>query len=273
MSRTTSRAISLLTVAVLTAVASCSSDDPSDGSATNGTITATTTTTAGGSDTPADGSTEDTSSQPTDPSTDSAVPSSTTTSTTIVADSGGGVSPTTTTEPPAETTTSTTTTTTTPPAAGECLTGVWRLRSQEFLDEIIAIAGTPELTDWTFVGGEYLVTLGADGTYRGERKAWQTRIATAQGAIITTISSDDAGTYTVDGNQLSIADSGGPADVTLQLDTGGGVQDLPIGGQQTVGTDAISGTGTYECTGDVLAVTLVDYPGTTGDFTVTFDRA
>jgi hypothetical protein len=185
---------------------------------------------------------------------------------------------TTTTTTTTSTTTTTTTTTTVPPAPGECLIGTWSLRSQEFLDEIAA-AIPPEMTggaavDWKYVSGEYLITMNADGTTRGQRLAWTHRLSTPQGALVTTIDSDDPGTYTVDGNAITVLDSASEATVRLQIEIGGVLQDLPIGGTQTVGTDAISGSGTFECAGDVLSITVTDLPDAPpGGITVTLDRA
>ncbi len=73
-----------------------------------------------------------------------------------------------------------------------CLVGTWSLRSDAFLDQIVAAAGSGQISDISHVGGDYLITLNAD-----------------------------------------------------------------------VGTGAISGEGTYECTGDVLVVNVVDaeFPG------------
>lgn len=215
---------------------------------------------------------------------DTAEATTSTTSTTLALVGGGASSGTDTTAPPATTaapettTTELVTTTTEPPNPGDCLVGVWRLRSQEFLDAIIAtipadIAGSG-LQSWTHESGEYLMTLGADGSYLGERKAWTHRISTAEGALITTIDSTDPGTYSVDGNNISINDPGSPATVTLQFDDGSGPQSLPFGGTQTVGADAVSGTGTFTCEGDVLSATILDLPDAPPEgFTATWDRA
>ena len=207
----------------------------------------------------------------------------TSTPTTTIVDGGGGATTEeepTDTEPPATTAAPTTerVTTTTLPDPGECLVGVWRLRSQEFLDEIIstipAEVAASGLQSWTHVSGEYLMTLGDDGTYLGERKEWTHRLKTAQGALITTINSTDPGTYTVDGNNISVTDPGSPATVTLQFDDGSGPQSLPFGSTQTVGTSAVSGSGTFTCENDVLSATITDLPDAPpGGISATWDRA
>lgn len=169
------------------------------------------------------------------------------------------------TETTAETTTGSTATTTAttvdepttaPPAATDCLIGTWRLRSQEFVD--VAFAAGEGILGVTHVGGEYLITMNADGTYLGERKEWQLRLETPDGALVTTISSEDPGTYTATESEIAVSDAGGEATVRLQIDVGGTLQDLPTGGNQTVGADALSGEGTYVCSGDVLTLNVVD---------------
>lgn len=145
-----------------------------------------------------------------------------------------------------------------------CLTGVWRLRSQEFLDEIVRVAGQGQGFQITHRSGEYTVTLRSDGTYTGRRNQWQFGTSSPQGTLVTTIDSTDPGSWSSTGNQLSISDPGSPATVTLQLEVGGQLQTLPFGlGSQTVGSDAISGTGTFTCEDEVLTTT---YEGVTATF-------
>ena len=163
------------------------------------------------------------------------------------------------------------TSTTDPPNPGDCLVGIWELRSQEFLDELTTTFGDGVPTDWQHVGGVYLVTINADGTYLGERDAWQFRIATPEGAIVTTTTSSDPGTYEVDENIITFNDLPSEATVKLQLESGGTLVDLPIGGTQTVDTDSLSGAGEFTCIGDILTTALVDeaYPD---GVKATFDR-
>ena len=137
-----------------------------------------------------------------------------------------------------------------------CLTGIWRLRSQEFLDEITRLAGQGQQIDITHRSGEYRMTLRDDGTSVGERDQWKFGASTPQGTIVTTIDSTDPGTWTASGNNLTISDPGSPATVTLELEVGGQLQQIPLGlGNQTVGGEAISGTGTFTCEDEVLTTT------------------
>lgn len=145
-----------------------------------------------------------------------------------------------------------------------CLTGTWRLRSQEFLDEIIRIAGQGQDLNIVYRSGEYLVILREDGTYTGRRDQWQFGTSTAQGTLVTTIDSTDPGTWNASDNNVTISDPGSPATVTLQIEVGGQLQSLPFGfGNQTAGTEGISGTGTFTCDEEVLTT---KYDGVTATF-------
>ncbi|MEQ8438808.1 MAG: hypothetical protein RIB65_15040 [Ilumatobacter fluminis] len=145
-----------------------------------------------------------------------------------------------------------------------CLTGVWRLRSQEFFEEIVRVTGGGAGLQIAHRSGEYTVTLRSDGTYTGRRNQWQFGSSTPQGTLVTTIDSTDPGTWSSSGNQLTISDPGSPATVTIQLEVGGQLQNLPFGvGNQTVGSEAIAGTGTFTCEDQVLTTT---YEGVTATF-------
>lgn len=160
-----------------------------------------------------------------------------------------------------------------PPSGADCVPGTWTLRSQEFLDSIITAMGPAgaEITEWTHSGGQYIATFGADGSLLTERQDWQFRIGTPEGTLVSTITSSDTGSWSVDGDQMTIEDGGSEAEVRLQIEVGGQLQDLPIGGTQTVGTDPISGTGTYSCEGDVLTAMVLP-PEETVMVQATWDR-
>ncbi len=212
--------------------------------------------------------------------TDTTSTTSTTLETAGDADADAGASD------PVETTTTTaapaaetTTTTTTEPAGGTtdvaCIVGQWRLRDQDFVDQLAAsVAADTGVgdVDWSYVSGEYLYDINPDGTTRGQRIAWTTRLSSPEGAIITTIDSDDPGTWSVEGSTISIVDEGSTATVTTGIEIGGVVQPLP-GGGQTVGTEGLSGSGTFECGDDVISITLTDLPDAPpGGFTVTLEQ-
>ena len=137
-----------------------------------------------------------------------------------------------------------------------CLPGTWRLRSQEFLDQIAAAAGDADV-DMSHRSGEYRISLRDDGSYTGYRDEWQFGVTTPQGTLVTTIDSVDPGTWTTSGDQLTVADQGSDASVRIQIEVGGELQDLPFGGTQSIGTDAFSGTGTFTCEDETLT-TVID---------------
>lgn len=144
-----------------------------------------------------------------------------------------------------------------------CLPGTWRLRSQEFLEQIVAATGAAGDFEMKYRSGEYRISIRDDGTYTGYRDEWQFGVESPQGTLVTTIDSADPGTWTANDDRLTIDDHGGNATVTLQIETGGQLQDLPFAGTQSVGTDAISGTGTFTCEDDILTT---DVQGVTAIF-------
>ncbi|MEL6891240.1 MAG: hypothetical protein AAFP84_06575 [Actinomycetota bacterium] len=247
-------------VAGLLAIAACGD---SEDSADSGAVTATTEDPAGDTD-------------------------STTTSTVALAgganDAGG--EPTTTpapaeTAPPptsaAETTTTAASTTTVPadPDPAGCLVGRWRVRDDSFFEAILASVPTADgFGGIEYVSGDYFVTFGADGATQGERLAWTFKLLGDEGNLITTIDSVDPGTYEVDGDEISLNDSGASTTtVKVQVEIGGVVQDLPTGAQ-SVSTPGVTGSGTFSCDDEALTVTLVDLPDAPPEgFTVAFDRA
>ena len=132
-----------------------------------------------------------------------------------------------------------------------CLPGTWRLRSQEFLEGIVAASGGADL-NMSYRSGEYRVVFRADGTATGYRDQWQFGAGTPQGVLVTTINSTDPATWTVSDGQLTLDDQGSTAEVTLQIEVNGQLRNFPVAGTQSIGTDAISGTGTFTCEDDVL---------------------
>lgn len=157
--------------------------------------------------------------------------------------------------------TTTTTTTTVPDECG--LVGVWRLRDQEFFDQIAAATGTGAAI--TYESGNYFFDINADGTAVGRRDAWSFRVASAEGDLITEITSTDPGTWSADGSILDFVAGSGEATVKLWIDAGGQLISLPA--QNVEPQDAIGGSAEYTCEGDVLRTVEVE----TGMFS-TFDR-
>ena len=158
----------------------------------------------------------------------------------------------------ATTDTSEAATTTTAGDVGACsLVGVWRLRGQEFFDSIADASGADG--DFSHVSGSYLVEMRADGTSVGTRQAWTFRIATAEGAIVMTITSEDPGTWTADAERIEVIETGGTeALVSMAIEVNGQLMPMPVGSQVPVDTAGFQGAGAYTCVGDVLTIFVED---------------
>lgn len=132
----------------------------------------------------------------------------------------------------------------------ECVVGTWLLRSQPFLDQIGTASGQNAAISYR--SGEYRLQINDDGSFTGFRDAWGFDIASSEGTINLTIDSVDPGEWSTTDDTITIVDFGGEATVTFSVNG----QSVPFGGTQTVGSEAISGSGSYECTGSVLTATV-----------------
>jgi Zn-dependent metalloprotease len=152
--------------------------------------------------------------------------------------------------PNSGTTTTTGVTTTTLTTPDECdLVGLWRLRDQEFFDQIAELAGGG--ATMTYESGDYLFEFGADGTAVGYRAAWSFRVSSPQGDLITAITSTDPGTWSADSSVLNFSSEAGDATVDLWIESGG--QRIPLPTQSVdLPAEAIAGSAQYTCEGDVL---------------------
>jgi hypothetical protein len=164
--------------------------------------------------------------------------------------------PTTTTAAP--TTTTTTPTTTTTQATADCVVGTWEFDSEAFLDSLVESFGGEVPGEVSFAGGSYIIELTEEGTMTAVRDQWQFRFATDEGAIVNTIDGTDSGTYSIDGNTMTVMTERSEVSVTVQAEVDGELVDLPFGGAQTIDEDTFSGTGTFECNGDSMSVTFDD---------------
>lgn len=144
----------------------------------------------------------------------------------------------------------------------DCVVGTWRLRSQEFLDQIVQAYGDGSIS---YQGGEYVTTFGEDGQFRGERRAWRFAIATDGQQIGVTIDSVETGTWTLDpaGTLLQIDESDSDATVAMTLNG----DPFPIGAQSFSSPSV--GSAAFDCAGDVLTMTITDDGATA---TATLDR-
>jgi len=154
-----------------------------------------------------------------------------------------------------------TTTVTVEVVEAECVEGVWVLRSQEFLDQIVGQMGQGATA--AYRSGEYRIELRGDGGYTGYRNQWSFDITITEGTITVTIDSTDPGEWSVDAAQenLTVVDYGSEAVVSFSVNG----MELPGTGMQSVGTEGFSGTAPYTCDGDVLVATFTGV-------TATFDR-
>lgn len=201
----------------------------------------------------------------------------------LVAAACGGTTgdTTTTTEAPEETTTTggqeittssepSTTTTSAPGATGGtagCLEGDWVLDNEALIEQIFADmldeeAGLGEVSP---AGGDLGVTFDDNGTVAISRDDWGFVIESEDGAFKILISGDQTGTWSVDGNELSISlDEGPPPDVTTSLIVDG--QEVPLSQSPVdVPSEAFSSSSAFSCSGDTFSVTA-------DEFTSTFNR-
>jgi hypothetical protein len=177
-------------------------------------------------------------------------------------DDGAESSTTTTTAAPtsAESTTTTAARTTTTAAAArqegaECLIGQWELDSQLFFDSLFeTFGGELGMEDAAFehVSGTYRVSMTGEGGYTGTRDEWTFRFSIPEGGFQTIIDGTDAGSYTVDGDQLTISDVVSETDVSFFAEADGEMFEVPSG--PGVPSDALGGQSTFTCSGDALTV-------------------
>lgn len=146
----------------------------------------------------------------------------------------------------------------------DCIVGTWRLRSQEFLDQIVQAYG--EGSRIQHRSGEYVTTFGDAGEFRGERRAWQFGIETEGQLFGVTIDSVETGTWSLDptGTLLLIDETSSDATVSMTLNG----DPMPIG-PQSISSPSLGGSATFECAGDVLTMTITD---SGGDVAATLDR-
>jgi hypothetical protein len=162
------------------------------------------------------------------------------------------------------TTTSATTTTTTEPkaqaaASGECVVGTWEQRAQEFIDaiaETFIALDDPLLEGATlkFVEGSYQVEFGADGSMLSVRDNWTMQITTSEGGLRTVLEGDETGTYSVEGDVITIDLDDSTVEVSQFLVLGDTVTPVPGGTSTSVDVEGLGGSGTFTCDDAVLAV-------------------
>ncbi len=170
------------------------------------------------------------------------------------------VGTTTTTRATTTTTESTTTTSLATSRGGDsCLTGVWQLNSEAFMENLTtAFAAEADLQNVTaeFVGGSYTVTLAESGEYSGVRDDWAFQVGSPEGTFRLTIDGMDEGVWSADGPTLAISEVESSATITAQAVVDGEVFDLPTGTAPTVEGNAVAESSSYQCTDSSLTVTV-----------------
>jgi hypothetical protein len=143
-------------------------------------------------------------------------------------------------------------------AATDCLVGSWRLDDATYLRALVGAVDTVgQIEGVEPRGGSFTISFEPDGTVLGTRAAWRFGLDTIQGTLVTTVTSSDPGTYEATADSLVIAAGPAPTTVTMQLEEGGTVRDVPPEESLVIGADALSRSGTYTCAGDTLNTTIV----------------
>lgn len=200
-------------------------------------------------------------------STDTSETADETTST--IADGAASV---TTTAAPSDTTASseqTTTTVVAPPtsAASEpsidrCVVGTWELDSQKFFEDVLATMPPDEMIgEFEHVGGAYLLTVGADGTFESRRADWAFAVTSDLGDFELTINSSQSGTYELDGDVLSTTTESGEA-LEVEIKVDGVPFEFPGGGSPIEPPEAEFAGAIVSCNGDSLTATAEGFSST-----------
>jgi hypothetical protein len=132
--------------------------------------------------------------------------------------------------------------------------GVWELDSDAFLAAVTEAAADEagDVGEFTFGGGSYRLTVGADGTFVDERTDWTLLVVSDFGDLAVTINDRNEGTYTLEGDVLSTTiDMGEAPEVTFLVDG------LPVefpAGTSPVQPPAAEFTGaSVTCDGDAMS--------------------
>lgn len=199
----------------------------------------------------------------------------------IAAACGGTTSDTTTTTAAGETTTTegqettsssapSTTSTSVPAATGgdaDCLEGDWVLDNEAFVSQVFTDVGGEEggFGEASPAGGDLGVSFDDDGSFAVTRDDWGFVVESEEGAFKILISGDQTGTWSVDGDVLTISlDEGPPPEVTTSLIVDGQEVQMPQSPIE-VPAEAFSSSSTFGCDGDTFSVS-------TDEFTSTFNR-
>lgn len=98
--------------------------------------------------------------------------------------------------------------------SGDCPVGSWSLRSAEFFDQLAA----SDAGDISYLSGDYLLSMFADGTWAAVRDAWSFEIRTEQGLLVGVISGSETGTWASTDDLLVFAEAESTSKVELFID-------------------------------------------------------
>lgn len=174
---------------------------------------------------------------------------------------------TTTTEPATTTTAAAATTTTTVAAAAsldECVIGTWVMDSEAFFDVVRASGDLGDAPgEIAFLGGEYVLIIGGDGSFEVERNDWSFGVTSDDGEIQLIINAVDVGTWSIDGDVLSTTvTADADPDIAILID--GEPVSLPIGAVPIEPPKAEFVGAVVTCDGDILTAT---FEGNTSSWT------
>lgn len=154
---------------------------------------------------------------------------------------------------------------TTAPAAddgafGDCFVGEWELDSRDFVEQIVAIAGSelPPGARVAHTNGRYLVIIRPDGVFEDHRTDWTIEISMPELTAWTIFDGVETGTWAIehDGDprhgSLRVESTGGG--ITVRIESSLGALPVGFGG---VPAEAVGSEGTYECSPSTLEVTSV----------------
>lgn len=157
-------------------------------------------------------------------------------------------------------------------ASDPCLVGTWRVQDQPLLDALVrAVDEVGQIESVAPRGGQFVFVFADDGSFVARREAWSFGLGTIQGTIVTTISTDESGTFTAADGQLGLDSAPPTPSVSVQLEEPGGtVREVPAGETVVIGADPVAGSGAYTCNDASLTLSLPTAQG--GVVTATADR-
>lgn len=149
--------------------------------------------------------------------------------------------------------------------------GTWRMREQDFLDQVAALSSETGV-ELTHTGGAYYVVFEGDkdgGTFISDRDAWAFIMQVPQGALLAEISGTETGTWSFNGAQMEINTSGGDVTVSLGIEIDGEFRQLPGSGGADTTTGPSFSSAVVECTANVMTTTVSEGAAS---ITVTLDK-